>query len=164
MEMLFQPTDQGMQVLVRKTPETEVFRVKTTANPAIRQFIQQHSDEIAKHQQAEFQSAMKGFVQDWRNSRENDLPFPTDSYRDKVGFNRMTGPAGYCLEAQVGSRSYRSVREAPNGELYFLLPGDTRKFVLTGREMPDGSKIFPGRFTVEVSEPKTPAPADSAEP
>jgi hypothetical protein len=48
--------------------------------------------------------------------------------------------------------------------LYFLLPGDTRKFVLTGREMPDGSKVFPGRFTVEVSAPKTAAPTDSAEP
>jgi hypothetical protein len=68
------------------------------------------------------------------------------------------------VEAQIGSRSYRSIREAPNGDLYFLLPSDTRTFVMMGREMPDGGKIFPGRFTVAVSAPESQEPVDAAEP
>ncbi len=165
MEMQFEPDDKGLQVRVRETLATQVFRVKSSAVPAIRQFINQHADEIRKQQDREYRQALKSFLQDWQTSRKNHQPFVVDTYRNSLGFNRLTGAVGYCIQAQIGGRPYRCVHEDDRGDLYFLLPKKTDKFLLLGRELPDGRTIFPGRFTVEVKNPAAAqaAPEDSPE-
>ncbi len=162
-EMQFRPEASGLKVVIQKTSVTEVFRVNTGTNPAIREFYNQHKTEILKTQQAEFQPALKKFFKDWETFRKTEAPFDTEAYRNSVGFNVLGGSLGFCVEAKVGPRGYRCVHQDASGDLYFLLPKKTKTFVLRGRTLPDGATLFPGHFTVHVqgSDASREPPAES---
>ena len=161
--MEFEPSEKGVEVVIQTVANLDVFRVRT--NSLLRQFVELHVDEISRQQQAEFKEALPKFVADWQTSQQNDLPFQTTAYYDTVGFNRLTGPMGYCVVAQIGDKSYRCVHEDPEGHLYFLLPQGTEQFVLQGRKLPDGKTLFESRLTVKVGPPVTDqTQKESAEP
>ena len=165
-EMLFQPEPDSLKVVIKKTSATEVFRVNTGTNPALREFFKQHNAEILKRQQAEFRPALKQFFKDWEAFHKADAPFETEAYRSSLGFNALGGPLGFCLEAKVGSRGYRCVHQDGSGDLYFLLPKQTESFVLSGRKLADGTTLFPGHYTVKVQGTKPasePAPESETE-
>lgn len=160
-DMRFDPEPEGLNVEIRPTSATEVFRVKL--RPSVRRFLTQQGKDLLARKESEFQTAAKNFLKDWRAFREKDLPLKMESYRESLGFNSLTGTAGFCLVAQIGARKYRAVHEEGD-DLYFLLPIRTKKFVIKGREFSDGEMIFPGRLTVKVKNPRTPStPPDSSE-
>ncbi len=158
--MEFEPSEKGVEVGIQTVADLEVFRVRT--NSLLRQFVELHMDEISRQQQAEFKEALRKFLADWQTSEGNDLPFQTTAYYETVGFNRLTGPMGYCVVAQIGDKSYRCVHEDPEGHLYFLLPQGTEQFVLQGRKLPDGKTLFESRLTVKADE--TTSEHNSSEP
>lgn len=159
-DMEFRPDNQGLEVVIKKTTVTEVFRVQTSKSPALRQLIRNHKEELLERQHEEYQKAGKRFIEDWQAARENDQPLDMTAYRSSLGFNRLTGIAGFGLVAQIGARTYRAVHEDSNGDLYFLLPASTEKFVLRGRQFEDGVTLIPGSLTVDV---KTPSPQKTTE-
>ncbi len=159
-EMQFHPEPGGLKVAIKKTTVTEVFRVNTGTNSAIREFFNRHKAEILKRQQAEFRPALKKFFGDWETFHKANAPFKTEDYRGSLGFNALGGPLGFCVEAKVGPRGFRCVHQDGSGDLYFLLPKKTTTFVLRGRTLADGSTLFPGHYTVKVQGTKAkPEPA-----
>lgn len=154
-DLQFHPDNKGLKVVIRKTSATEVYRVNTSTSPALRQLIHNHGEELLDRQREEFRKAAKRFIEDQKTAQEKDQPLDMGPYRSSLGFNRLTGTTGFALVAKIGGRTYRAVHEDSNGDLYFLLPKNTDKFVLSGREFEDGITLIPGRVSVEVKGSKS---------
>lgn len=162
-QMQFEPNDIGVNITIQKEAGGEVFRVKP--NATIKKFFEQHGDKISRLRQKEYEEALPKFAADWETAQKNAEPFVTEGYFETVGLNRLAGVMGYGLLAQVGDRAHRAIHEDAEGRLYFLLPAETKEFVLKGRKLPNGETPFEGRFTVKVAETaQEPTPPESTEP
>lgn len=95
-----------------------------------------------------------------------DGPNPADSatVRDSVGLNAHIRSLGYALEAVAGARVARCAHEDDIGRLYFLLPRETQSFMIRGRTLPNGEKLFPGEYTVLVAAARNPESGAAAQP
>lgn len=164
MEVELRGGDAGLEVAVWETPKTRFFSVNFRRNPLLNAWVNDHVTQYNTARANEMAAAATRFCIDWATSLTEGTPPPELlPYRNRLGLNALRGGAGWLLVAVVNGTSYPCVyEEVAAGELWFLLPEDTRSFRLTGRELDDGTRPFPGNYTVKVKPPATDAAGTAA--
>lgn len=165
MEVELRGSPAGLEITVWETPKTRFFTVNLRRNAVLNQWLSENVLEFDRARREELAEAATRFTIDWATSLNEGTPPPELlPYRNRLALNSMRGGAGYLLVAVAGSSSYSCVYEdVAEGELWFLLPEETRTFRLAGRKFDDGTQPFPGSYTVNVELPaEKPATAGSS--
>lgn len=153
-EMQFRGTPQGIEVTISPATQTLFFRVNIKRDAELMDYYTDHGRELSDYQQEKLKEAATDFFTTWAESIQESDPIDRDrmlEYRDRLGFNVLVNGLGFHVVAIVGKTSYRCAYEG-DGHLYFLLPKDTKRFKITGRKLENGTILFPGNYTVKVSE------------
>ena len=170
---------------VDSSDTTPLFRVDVKSDKTLRRYLTDHAEQLDKPRERELTAGVKRFFEGAAKSLDGGGQIPSgmrDVLRQRVLSNLLVRSAGYHLVAVIGERAYRCFYEDGEGRLYFALPKSTKKFTLKGRKLADGTRAFPGIYTVEVdgrveaadtgngeskkedSEPNTKTPADGNDP
>ena len=149
-------TSSGLSISVFATDSVQFFRVDVRKNKAMRKFLKSNREKLDRPRIEELESGLKRFFHSTADSLANGGGIENDSldeFRRNVVLPALVGGAGYHLVASVDHKLYLCMYEDKVGRLYFLLPMGTKKFTIVGRKLADGTRLFPGRYTVNVSGP-----------
>lgn len=151
MAVEFQNGRRGILVQLQSGPQARFFKVRINKNRALRKFYDEHAVELDQPRDKELAAAAKQFVLEWEGNQKTGEDFEDlAGYRDSLAIGTLVGGLGYHTRARLSAAAYRCVYEDSEG-LYFLLPANTTRFEIEGRELLDGSRLFPGHYTVRVS-------------
>jgi len=156
-------TPDGLSVRVYDTHAVRFFRVDVRDDESLAKYLKDHAERLDEPRVEEMQRGLKKFFAGSAKSLDEGAGIPTpirEILRREVLVNALVRAAGYHLVANVKGTLYLCMYEDDRGRLYYLLPKGTKKFSLRGRKLSDGTRPFPGNYTVEVTgelEPKTTA-------
>ena len=143
----------GLVVRLRAGLDMQFFKVQIGDSLEIRKFCDEHFAALEKPRQKELTAAATQFFADWEQAlKTEEIPNNLVDYRYSLVIASLLGGFGYHVQAQVDSTAFRCMHEDADS-LYFLLPASTQRFKFEGRELRDGSKMFPGHYTVRVVRP-----------
>lgn len=153
-------TDEDVSVTISPGTSSQLVVIKPAQSTIFADFVQQYGDQLEKPRLAEIKKNAPKLFADWLKHFVENTPMVNQSaHCEGVVFPSLVTGVGYHLEAATKGIIYPCVFEDDGGGLYFLLPTDTKSFVLRGRKIP-GSVSFPADFTVVVADPnETPAPS-----
>jgi hypothetical protein len=71
--------------------------------------------------------------------------------RDSVALASRLDAFGFAIEGRIGNRIIRPAGESEAGMIYFCVPEETISFTIQGRTLPNGQKMFPGEYVVNLA-------------
>jgi len=164
------PEEKPTSLLVRvhETRNKRFFRVDLSQSPPLLAFLRKEGDRLDKPRRDEFDTARKRFFKEAVEIVNSGGVLPENrlqQFQNRVLTNLFVGEAGYHLLASVDGTAYPCASQ--QGDiLYYLLPKDTKSFILRGRPMPSGNRMLDAYYLVEVSgtTSQTPKPAPDDQP
>ncbi|MEZ6039775.1 MAG: hypothetical protein R3C20_04665 [Planctomycetaceae bacterium] len=170
--------EKGLQVQLTAGEGHSWFVVDPTQSRALVLWAEKQQQYLSITRASEMKRRLADYCQDKIKQQAGEI-FTIDAqqYRDSVGINTHVSALGYALEAFGSGRIVPCGHEDQQGRLYFLLPSKTRSFIMRGRMVGDGTKPFPGEYTIQVGdrilqedirtvpvEPESEASSDGPEP
>lgn len=159
-------TASGLSVAVYETKSVQFYRVDVGADKPLRDFLKEKVARLDRPRAKELESGLNEFYERSAATIAAGGSIPQDALetlRSRVLINSLVGAAGYHLLANVRGQLYLCMYEDNRGRLYFLLPRGTKKFTLVGRKLDDGTRMFPGKYVVNVEGTLEGQPAKSPE-
>lgn len=145
----------GLEIAVSDTSAMRFVRVDLGGDRNLGQFYKEHSHRLNLPRERELHAALKEFFLQYRTVVEDDGRVSDEllnRLRNRIALKVLVGGLGYNLVAITGERAYQCVYESDDGRaVFFLLPRRTKRFTLSGRQLADGTTLFPGRYTVAVA-------------
>ena len=160
MNVEFVGTSDGLEIRVSTVPTTRLFVVDPRTDAMLSRYFVEHTKQWNRARADVLRSASAQFFKEWYAIRQRDprgIVKDLLRYRNEIGLSALVRAAGFHVEAEIGGRRYRCIYEDDNRQLYFLLPAETKKFTLRGREIAGEQQPFEGSYLVEVAVPKPPA-------
>lgn len=159
----------ALEVSLYAGRDADLVRVDVRRNPVVNQFCIDAAETLDDDRSAEFKAATTQFLRDWDNAAASGMLMGNGrEYRDSVGINALVDGLGYHSAALVGNKLYPCVSADQDGRLYFIVPHDVSKFLITERKSPEKPSVFPTEYalTVNVVTPavETPEPATENAP
>ena len=71
--------------------------------------------------------------------------------RDSVALASRLDAFGFAIEGRIENRIIRPAGESKAGMIYFCVPEETVSFTIQGRTLPNGQKMFPGEYVVNLA-------------
>jgi hypothetical protein len=134
-----------------------LFVVNPAVNQHLSKWIRTHRMEINKKRLQQLAQNGANLCRDKvAKAAGSQVVFDAQRYRDDFGLNAHVGAFGYVVEATTEQRRARCVHEDANGMLYFVLPENTTQYTLSGRTIDGGTPLFPGEYSVSVSDSAAP--------
>lgn len=153
MVVFFSASRKDLKVEIRAGTATRFYVVNFQKNVPLREWVAENLETLNAPRLAQLQQNATDFINDMQRARSEDekgKPGDLLGYRNRLGLTALTKAFGFNVTAKVQSQLYRCVYQSDDGELYFLLPDNITSFQLVGRELADGSKLFPGTYTVKI--------------
>lgn len=145
----------GLEIAISDTSAVRFVRVDLGGDRDLGQFYKKHSDRLNLPRERDLHAALKDFFLQYQTVVEEDGRVSDEllnRLRNRIALNVLVGGLGYNLVAITGERAYQCVYESDDGRaVFFLLPQGTKRFTLSGRQLADGTTLFPGRYTVAVA-------------
>jgi hypothetical protein len=161
--------EDGIQVQLKTTDETNWYVVNANASPALVLWLRKNRDGLTAARNLKFQAAFQDYCRQKLLVLAGQAPsLDARRFRDSVGLEACCSGFGSVIEAVVHNRVVRCAYEDGTGRLFFCLPRGIVNFVLRGKTLADGSKPFAGEFQIRVTgtipspetEPSPPADGD----
>lgn len=144
-------TRDGIEVRLKPADGYALFVVTPESHPPLMLWGRHQQGELSALRVREMYAQTAEYCRDKLRSIGGErIVINAAVYRDAVGLNAHLNSLGYVVEAVAAGRATRCVHEDDLGHLYFLLPQSTTSFVIRGRLMADGKKMFPGEYQVSV--------------
>ncbi len=143
---------QALQIAISSSTRTMFVVVDISQDPLLREFYDEHAEEILTLRERAFRRAGRRFFQSWAElieARQSPNVELLMEHRNAFALSASVEGLGYIVHAMARDQPYPCVYERDN-RLWFLLPRDVKSFLLEGRRMPDGTRPFPGRYTVII--------------
>lgn len=145
-------SEKGLEVRLKAEEGYAWFIVDPSQSKTLILWTQKHQEQINIAKVKELQSSLTQYCKDKLAIEFGErIPINAQQYRDSIGINIHVKALGYVLEAFGGNRIARCAHEDSQGRLYFLMPADTASFTVRGRTIADGTKPFPGEYTIQVA-------------
>ena len=143
--------EKGIEVQLKASENNSWFVVDPSQSKALVLWAQKQQQHLAVARSKEMQTRVAEYCREKLLIQTGEhLMINAQAYRDPIGLNAHMKSLGYALEAFANNRVSRCAHEDDQGRLYFLLPTETRSFVIRGRTIADGTKPFPGEYNVTI--------------
>jgi hypothetical protein len=156
MEHDVESTPDGLSVRVFAPSSMRFYQVHIGGNSALKNYYKEHGKSLDKPRLKDLETSATAFYEEClaAASEEGNISSEgLEQFRRNVAVNLMVKGLGYNLLASVKGKAYICVYE-DDKSLYFLLPKGTKSFKLKGRELADGTTLFPGKYQVDVTKTK----------
>jgi hypothetical protein len=159
--------DSGLRVRLQPGDNFRWFAVDTSRHTPLMIWLRDHRAALNKQRNRLATQAGTDLCKDkLAEAAGESVIYDAIRYRDEFGLNTHCDALGFAVEAVTGQRRSRCVHEDGAATLYFCLPSDTTSFLIQGRKLSDNQIVFPGEFTVTVSDSAAttndPDPAEQA--
>jgi len=99
-----------------------------------------------------FLQALKDYcAQKLRQTRGEKVVIDGIAVRDNVALASQLDALGFAVEGRIGNRIIKAASESEAGMIYFCVPEKTVSFMIQGRSLPNGQKMFPGEYLVSLA-------------
>ena len=145
----------GRQLTVKVSPGSgyEWFTVNPSSNAVLTEWVKKHSETWNAERKVNMQQVATALCQDKLKRLAGErVVIDAAYYRDEFALATQVKGFGYLVEAVAESQRAICAHEDANGTLYFSLPKETQSFILQGRSFAQKVPVFPGKYTVNVSQ------------
>lgn len=156
---------EGRQLTVKVVPGDgyEWFTVNPSSDASLLDWAKKNAEAWDAKRRTEMQQVATDLCRDkLKRAAGERVVIDAARYRDNFALATQVKGFGYLVEAIGESQRAVCAHEDANGTLYFALPKDTQSFVLQGRSFNKQPPVFPGLYTVRVSQAAESTSGDSA--
>jgi len=157
MNVEFVGSSAGLEIHLYSVPTTQFFVVDPRTDEKLSRYLAEHTKAWNRVRSDVLRGASAEFFKEWYAIRQRDprgVVKDLLKYRNEIGLSALVGAVGFQVEADVAGQRYRCVYEDDNRQLYFLLPAQTTRFTLRGREIAGSQPPFEASFLVELAAPQ----------
>ncbi|MFK7819484.1 MAG: hypothetical protein AB8G99_12260 [Planctomycetaceae bacterium] len=148
----FRSRSDALEVRLVPTTTTTVVRVSPKEDPQLAAWVAEQQTVLATRRQTELLEATQRFFDDYSAYRADGTRMGDGGYyRNRLGLGATNVSLGYFVEAVASNQACPCVFEDSQGNLYFVVPRQTSSFTVRGRKLSDGTRLFPGTYTVDCS-------------
>ncbi|MDA1013657.1 MAG: hypothetical protein O3A00_04285 [Planctomycetota bacterium] len=153
MNVFFSASRNDLKVEIRAGTGTRFYVVNVQKDKVLSEWVAENAETLNGPRFDQIERNAADFISEMEKARredENGKPGDLLGYRNRLGLAALTKALGFHVSAKLQSQLYPCVYQSEEGNLYFLLPESISSFELVGRQLADGSNLFPGTYTVKV--------------